>query len=144
MRLSDLVRSDGQSRTTEGMLTDHSCGLSSAKVQGVGHFLMELQSRTVPDSDDCVVVIDDDREFRESLERLLRSAHEVAVWFFQKYLDSTFKSIPFRRPHERELVSVNLAKIQAELDQAKMNEQKLTRLAADALPSLPRESGRRR
>jgi FixJ family two-component response regulator len=35
---------------------------------------MELQSLTVPVTDDCVVVIDDDRGFRESLERLLRSA----------------------------------------------------------------------
>ena len=39
-------------------------------------FLVELQSLTkaVPDSDACVVVIDDDTDFRESLERLLRSA----------------------------------------------------------------------
>jgi len=37
---------------------------------------MELRSLTkaMPNSDSCVVVIDDDREFRESLERLLRSA----------------------------------------------------------------------
>ena len=37
---------------------------------------MERQSLTkaIPDSDACVVVIDDDTEFRESLERLLRSA----------------------------------------------------------------------
>lgn len=37
---------------------------------------MDLQSLTkaFPDSDTCVVVIDDDTEFRESLERLLRSA----------------------------------------------------------------------
>jgi FixJ family two-component response regulator len=37
---------------------------------------MELGSpiRVVPNSDSCVVVIDDDTEFRESLERLLRSA----------------------------------------------------------------------
>ena len=39
-------------------------------------FLVELQSiaGAVPDSDACVVVIDDDTEFRQSLERLLRSA----------------------------------------------------------------------
>jgi FixJ family two-component response regulator len=39
-------------------------------------FLVERQSlmKAIPDSDACVVVIDDDREFRESLERLLRSA----------------------------------------------------------------------
>lgn len=37
---------------------------------------MELRSLTkaVPDPEACVVVIDDDTEFRESLERLLRSA----------------------------------------------------------------------
>ena len=37
---------------------------------------MDLQSLTtaVPDSDVCVVVIDDDADFRESLQRLLRSA----------------------------------------------------------------------
>lgn len=37
---------------------------------------MNLQSlsKVVPDSDACVVVIDDDTEFRQSLERLLRSA----------------------------------------------------------------------
>ncbi|MDM0069933.1 response regulator transcription factor [Variovorax sp. J31P207] len=37
---------------------------------------MELKSpaKVVPDPDACVVVIDDDTEFRESLERLLRSA----------------------------------------------------------------------
>ena len=35
---------------------------------------MELQSLTVSASEDCVVVIDDDKVFRESLERLLRSA----------------------------------------------------------------------
>jgi FixJ family two-component response regulator len=36
----------------------------------------DLRSRTkaVPDSNSCVVVIDDDQEFRESLGRLLRSA----------------------------------------------------------------------
>jgi FixJ family two-component response regulator len=37
---------------------------------------VDLQSlaKAVPDSDACVVVIDDDTEFRHSLERLLRSA----------------------------------------------------------------------
>jgi FixJ family two-component response regulator len=37
---------------------------------------VHLQSLTkaVPDSEGCVVVIDDDMEFRESVERLLRSA----------------------------------------------------------------------
>jgi len=33
----------------------------------------DLRSRAVPDSNSCVVVIDDDQEFRESLGRLLRS-----------------------------------------------------------------------
>lgn len=44
---------------------------------------MELQSPTkaVPDSDACVVVIDDDSDFRESLERLLRSAGLRALAF---------------------------------------------------------------
>ena len=39
-------------------------------------FSVELRSRAkaMPDSNTCVVVIDDDREFRESLGRLLRSA----------------------------------------------------------------------
>ena len=37
---------------------------------------MDLRSLTkaMPNADSCVVIIDDDREFRESLERLLRSA----------------------------------------------------------------------
>ena len=44
---------------------------------------MEPRSLTkaVPDSDGCVVVIDDDTEFRESLERLLRSAGLHALAF---------------------------------------------------------------
>ena len=74
MRLDEVVRSPGHGRTAERQLTDRGCGISCAEVHGLEHFLMDLQSRTVPDSDDCIVVIDDDREFRESLERLLRSA----------------------------------------------------------------------
>lgn len=44
---------------------------------------MELQSLTkeVPDADACVVVIDDDKEFRDSLQRLLRSAGLRALAF---------------------------------------------------------------
>ena len=44
---------------------------------------VQLQSLTkaMPDSDACVVVIDDDTEFRESLERLLRSAGLHALAF---------------------------------------------------------------
>ena len=44
---------------------------------------MEHQSLTkaMPDSDACVVVIDDDTEFRSSLERLLRSAGLQALAF---------------------------------------------------------------
>jgi FixJ family two-component response regulator len=44
---------------------------------------VELQSLTkeVPDSDACVVVIDDDKEFRDSLQRLLRSAGLRALAF---------------------------------------------------------------
>ncbi|MDB5861134.1 MAG: DNA-binding response regulator [Ramlibacter sp.] len=48
-----------------------------------GALLVELQSPTkaLPDSDACVVIIDDDTEFRESLERLLRSAGLQALTF---------------------------------------------------------------
>lgn len=44
--------------------------------RGQMRFSVELRSRAkaMQDSNTCVVVIDDDREFRESLERLLRSA----------------------------------------------------------------------
>jgi FixJ family two-component response regulator len=44
--------------------------------RGQMRFSVELRSRAkpMPDSNACVVVIDDDREFRESLGRLLRSA----------------------------------------------------------------------
>jgi FixJ family two-component response regulator len=35
---------------------------------------LRSQTKAVPNSNDCVVVIDDDPEFRESLGRLLRSA----------------------------------------------------------------------
>ena len=44
---------------------------------------MERQSQTkaVPEAEACVVVIDDDTEFRESLERLLRSAGMRALAF---------------------------------------------------------------
>jgi FixJ family two-component response regulator len=44
------------------------------KVQGDGmRFSTDLQTRAVRDSGNCVVVIDDDPEFRTSLSRLLRS-----------------------------------------------------------------------
>src|SRR5580765_1745171 len=42
---------------------------------------LQPQARAVPDSNDCVMVIDDDSEFRESLGRLLRSVGLQAQLF---------------------------------------------------------------
>lgn len=53
-------------------------------------------AKVVPDPDTCVVVIDDDTEFRESLERLLRSAGLYAQTF-ASIADFT-KSEPLNRP----------------------------------------------